>query len=183
MAVSWGGQQIFRFTWTAASFCGALCLTGPSLACEWQPNVWHHICTDSPFFERDLETLPGAALLQEDGRFARLVLGSDAQGALVSVNLPGTTAAENLTSTLVMPAGNIMTRTVSGEQLDAVVGPEPETITYSFRVDPADITLFQDALRWRVAANGNVTTLTLKGSRIAIDAALQARSWRASAAE
>ncbi|THH36195.1 hypothetical protein E4Z66_14190 [Aliishimia ponticola] len=153
----------------------AYLITGPTFAEGWVRDVWHIVSDDSPFFAPDRPDQNAAALLQSDGRFALLVLGTDAQGALVSVNLPGTTAAERLTSTLVIANGTVLTREISGDQLLAQPIPDGETVTYSFRIAPGDLESFMAASEWRLNAGGTVTTLTLDGSRKAVSAAIEAR--------
>ncbi len=138
-------------------------------------GVWHQITEDSPFFAGNIADLHGAAILQEDGRFAMLVLGTAEEGALVSVNVQMAEPASELTSTLVMPAGGILVRPVDQDQLLSETAADGESVTYSFGIAPEDVERFMSALLWRVKAGDRLTTISLDGSRDAIAAAMAAR--------
>ena len=162
--------RLFNTIWlTAATFAT------PSLAETWREDVWHFVCQDSPFFTPDRLDRHSAGVLTSEGGFALMVLGDIDQGALVSINIPGETIQPEVTSTLEMPAGTVFSRTVSGDQLWAVLTIDRLSVTYTFRVDPADIEFFQAGKQWRVTAGEAVSTVPLKGSRKAINAAIQAR--------
>lgn len=147
----------------------------PAVAQDWEPDRWHRVTETSPFHADDRAELQAAAILQGDGRFAQMVLGEPGKGALVSVNLPMTEVATELTSTLVMPSGNILVRTVEQDQLVAVPEPDGESVTYSFGIAADDVEQFMAAQAWRVQAGDVLTTISLDGSRDAISAALAAR--------
>lgn len=145
----------------------------------WRQDVWYHVTPGTPLFSSDPQSRHSAAVLQSDGAFAHFVLGTPEQGALVSVGLPGQRPSDTLTSDLIMPAGNVLSRKVTGAQLVATPETEADQIIYSFRIAPADIELFMAAARWRLKTGDTQSVLTLKGSRKAISAALDARSKRA----
>lgn len=147
----------------------------------WQQDVWHHVCADSPFYVAERSSLQSAAILQSDGQFALIVLGAEEQGGLVSVSVPGTVPLGSLMSRLRLPSGSILTREVGGEQLWSVKTEETDSITYSFRIAPEDLDLFQAALEWTIEAGATSLTISLEGSRDAIDAAEAARDREASA--
>lgn len=154
----------------------SLCLLASGAQADgWRENIWHFVCPNSPFFAKDRQDRHSAGVLTSDGSFALMVLGEPDQGALVSINVLGETIQPIVTSTLEMPTGNILSRTVSGDQLWAVQTPDKASVTYTFRVDPADIEFFQGGRQWRVSAGNSVSTVSLKGSRLAINAALAAR--------
>lgn len=142
---------------------------------SWQPDVWHHVQPDSPFYTDERSDMHSAGLVQSDGQFALLVLGTPEQGGLISVNLPGAEPASELTSGLELAAGNVMSRTVTADQLMAIPTPDGASHTYSFRIAPDDVRLFKAALRWTVKAGDQSLTLTLKGSKKAITRAIEAR--------
>lgn len=146
-----------------------------SSAQDWQRDRWHHVTEDSPFWAEDRAYLHGAAILQDNGQFALVVLGEAGDGALVSVNLPMSDIASDLTSTLVMPDGNILVRRAEDSQFIAERNPDGLSVTYSFGIAPADIEQFMAAQMWRVQAGDTLTTISLAGSRDAITAALAAR--------
>ena len=142
---------------------------------DWEPDRWHRVTESSPFHADDRAGLQAAGILQDDGRFAQMVLGDPGEGALVSVNLPMSEIAAELTSTLVMPSGNILVRTVAEDQLVAVPEADGQSVTYSFGIAADDVEQFMAALVWRVQAGDVLTTISLDGSRDAISAALAAR--------
>ncbi len=142
---------------------------------DWRRDIWHYVIENTPFFTEERRTLHSAGVLQSNGRFALLLLGTADQGALVSVNVPGNAPAEVLVSDLVMPSGNVLSRKVTQDQLLAMEVPGSQSYTYSFRIAPADLELFMGALRWRVVAGENSVDLTLKGSRKAISEAINHR--------
>lgn len=142
---------------------------------EWTRDVWHYVTQASPFYTEERSSLHSAGVIQADGRFALLVLGTPDQGALVSVNLPGDTAQTALTSDLVLTSGGVLSRSVTHEQLVANVTLDGASHTYSFRIAPADVETFMAARHWRITAGDTRVTLTLKGSRRAISKAIAAR--------
>lgn len=142
---------------------------------EWVPDRWHHVTEKSPFYTQERAYLQSAGILQGNGRFALMVLGGAEEGALVSVNLPMSDIAPGLTSTLVMPAGNILVREAQDGQLLAERTPDGDSVTYSFGIAPGDIEQFMAAQAWRVQAGDTQTTISLDGSHDAISAALKAR--------
>ena len=139
------------------------------------PDKWHYVTLDSPFHTSERAQLHSAGIIQSDGRIALMVLGSEDQGALVSVNLPGTEMEPQLTSTLVMSNGTVLARTVKGDQLVATTAPDSSSVTYSFRVAPGDLESFMAARTWRISAGQNEAIISLLGSRSAISTALEAR--------
>lgn len=147
-----------------------------SAAQDWERDRWHHVTETSPFWTEGRAYLHGAAILQEDGRFALMVLGNEEDGALVSVNLPMSDIASDLTSTLVMPDGSILVRRAEDSQFIAERDADGQSVTYSFGIAPADIEQFMAAQMWRVQAGETLTTISLVGSRDAITAALAARA-------
>lgn len=150
--------------------------TGAAAAADWTRDVWHHVGPDSPFNDPDRPERHAAGLVQQDGRIAVIELGTPEQGALVSVSLPGPQISERLNSILEMPAGYALSRRVSGTQLVAAKAADSDEVSYTFRIDPADIELFMAARYWRLRLGEDETvTLTLKGSRKALSAALAAR--------
>jgi hypothetical protein len=148
----------------------------------WERDRWHHVTEDSPFFAEGRPGHPGAAILQSDGRFAQIVLGDADEGALVSINMPVSDIASSLTSTLVMPDGNILVREVPQEDLVAVRAPDGESVTYSFGIASEDVDRFMTAQLWRVQAGDTLSTISLTGSLDAISAASAARKDAAGAA-
>jgi hypothetical protein len=142
---------------------------------DWTLGRWHHVTEGSPFYTEDRAYLHSAAILQDDGRFALMVLGKEEDGALVSVNLPMSDIASSLTSTLVMPDGNILVRDAADSQFIAERDPDGQSVTYSFGIAPEDIEQFMAAQMWRVQAGDTLTTISLDGSRDAITQALAAR--------
>lgn len=153
----------------------ALTTTLAAAAQGWERDRWHHVTEDSPFFAENRDVPPGAAVLQSDGRFAQIVLGGPDEGALVSVDLPTPERAATLTSTLVMPDGDILVREVAQDDLVALRGADGDSVTYSFGIAPNDVDRFMQARLWRVQAGDTLTTITLDGSLDAISAALAAR--------
>ncbi len=145
------------------------------MAQEWELGRWHQVAETSPFHTEDGTFSYSAGILQENGRFALMVLGDPDEGALVSVNMPMSEIATKITSTLVMPSGAILVREAQGSQLVAERTPDGESVTYSFGIAPGDIEQFMAALSWRVKADGVQTTISLAGSRDAISAAIEAR--------
>jgi len=138
-------------------------------------DLWHQYTPNSPFFTTGTETLHGAGLVQSNGRYALLILAPEGNGAVVKVNLTYGPTPQSMTSSLVMPAGNVLTRNVQ----DAALKLEPGAITgsfdYTFPIAPQDIELFMAARTWRLNVDGEETQISLKGSRKAITAALKAR--------
>ncbi len=142
---------------------------------------WHVVAEGSPFFSADMAGLRIAAVLQEDGNFARLVLGAEGQGAYVTVALPGQSPAASLRSELIYGNGARLTRDIADSALDTLRMPGPEMVIYSFSVAPGDISAFRRAARWVLTpAGGDPATITLDGSA---DAIAEARTRGAPAAE
>ena len=153
----------------------ALTLGGGELRAELPmppKDIWHQVTHISPFFTRETANLRMAAIIQSDGRFARVILGEDGQGAYVTVNLPGTEPYASLRSNLVMPSGLVLERDVSGDALSAQVMNTSNSVTYSFKIAEADIEGFKGARYWTLTPEGGAAIrITLKGSRKAITAA------------
>lgn len=157
----------------------ALILWIPAVAAwaeDWERDRWHHVTETSPFYVADRADLHGAAILQDNGRFALMVLGQPEDGALVSVNLAMTESVGELTSTLVMPDGNILVRDVHGAQLVVEPAEDGGSVTYSFGIAPDDVEQFMSAELWRIKAGETLATIPLDGSRDAISAAIEARA-------
>ncbi len=152
-----------------------------SHADTWRENVWHFVCEESPFFAQDRADRHSAGVVTSDGGFALMVLGDPLQGALVSINVPDEMIKDRVTSTLIMPTGNVFSRTVTDDQFWAVQTPDGASVTYTFRVDPADIEFFQAGRRWQVKAGATTRNVPLKGSRVAIRSALTARATQSTA--
>lgn len=157
------------------SVLGLWIWTAMAAAQSWQSDQWHHIIDGTPFHTEDGPFLHGAGILQSDGRFALMVLAEGEEGALVSVNLPVTDLEAELTSTLVMPDGNIFVRDVKKSDRLAEPTPDGRSVTFSFAIAEDDIAQFMAAQTWRVTTGDIVTTISLAGSRDAITTAREAR--------
>lgn len=132
-------------------------------------NRWHVVAEGSPFFSADMAGLRSVAVLQDDGNFARLVLGDEGQGAYATVGLPGASPAARLRSELVLANGARLTRMIEDNALDTLEMPGPGMVIYSFSVAPGDISAFRSAARWVLTpAGSDPVTITLDGSAAAI---------------
>ncbi len=176
----WGDFAVFGAV-RGAIFCIGLCAV-PAFACDWEADVWHHVCAESPLYSAALQDRPSAAIVQADGHFVHFILGDADQGALVTASLPAHPAEASLGSSLVMTDGSILSRTVTGDQLWAEMSEDGTAILYSFRVAPADVDLFRAGSQWTITAGAHETEVSLRGSNAAIAQAIEYRDRQASAA-
>ncbi|MEP4198453.1 MAG: hypothetical protein ABJL99_22770 [Aliishimia sp.] len=135
-------------------------------------DIWHQVTYSSPFFSQGTATLRIAGVIQSDGYFARIILGGRDQGAYVTVNLPGTAPVSTLRSDLVFSNGGIMSRIITGDDLEAQIMTSSESVTYSFSIAREDIRGFRSASTWTLTqGEDRKTRITLKGSSKAIQRA------------
>lgn len=163
-----------------AILCIGLC-ADPAFACDWEADIWHHVCPESPLYSDALQDRPSAAIVQNDGHFVHFILGDADQGALVTVSLPVHPTGKTLSSALVMSDGSILSRKVTGDQLWTEVSGDGASILYSFRVAPADVDLFRSGIAWNITAGAHGTKVSLRGSNVAISEALAHRDRQAKA--
>lgn len=134
---------------------------------------WHHVTPASPFFSEESPAQRVAAVLQSDGKFARVILGADDLGAYVTVALPGTEPAASLRSELMFANGAKVSRTVYDTTLDTLAMPGADMMIYSFAIAPEDLSAFRQASEWILTPDGaEPVTITLDGSAAALSAAL-----------
>lgn len=145
-------------------------LAQPAIA---QPiGEWHYIDRDSVLFTEHVEGLHGAGVIQSDQIFALLYPGPPGQNGVVSVVLPTGASASSLKSTLTRSNGLRYVRSLSAEELE--IAPVNETDhAYSFPITAEDVRLFQRASTWELSMGDQSWMVTLKGSKKALDMALE----------
>ena len=138
---------------------------------RWQVLTPDHALWDNGF--------DGAAIVLDDQSYALLLLRPDSDEALISVAYPGPPGRKELMSTLQMPDGGVKRLKLEGEALVPLPAPRDGFAAYGFVFQADDIELLQAGLRWTISAGTDQHVYSLRGSRVAINAALAKRAERA----
>ena len=121
--------------------------------------------------------LHGAGVIQGDQSFAMLYLGLPGENGVVTAVLPIDAMPEMVQSALVLGNGQRFSRDIPIDQIDRTeLKPGSQAIT--FPISDEDVELFKRALTWEIRAGEAAFTVTLKGSRDAIERAELERSLR-----
>lgn len=130
-------------------------------------DEWHYIDEDSVLHTDIVNGLHGAGVIQSDLLFAMLYLGAPDNNGVVSVVLPTTEPAAEISSTLIATNGQRFERLVTADDLD-IARVSEGSHAYSFSITALDVDLFKSARSWRLAIDDQEWVLTLTGSRRAI---------------
>lgn len=133
-------------------------------------DSWHYIDADSVLHTERVDGLHGAGVIQSDQIFAMLYLGLPEGNGVVSVVLPTLTAMPTLSSTLIAPNGQRFVRVLEGSELD-VSQVSDTSYAYSFSITSVDVALYKSARSWELSQGESRWTVTLAGSRRAIEEA------------
>lgn len=133
-------------------------------------DQWHYIDEDSVLHTQRVDGLHGAGIIQSDRVFAMLYLGVPDENGVVSIVLPTAQPASEIASILVTTNGQRFRRVLQNGELE-ITPISAGSYAYSFPITAIDVDLFKSARSWELRIGDTGWTVTLTGSRKAIEEA------------